>query len=209
VVKILAVSDVELPQLQNAAFLRKTYSDVDLLISCGDMSVSYLDFIGSVLTLPLFFVRGNHDTEYVPPRPGGDNLHLQFTHYRGYTFVGLEGSIRYNRGTAQYTQSEMFVNVLRLLPRMVLRRFLTGHGVDVVVTHSPPWRIHDLPDDYAHRGFRAFRLLMRAGQPLCLLHGHVDTWDRRRPRRTVFGKTTVLNINPYMVVDLSDYQRRK
>ncbi|MEW6578578.1 MAG: hypothetical protein AB1435_05220 [Chloroflexota bacterium] len=200
--KILAVSDVVQPQLSNPVYLRRIYADVDVLVSCGDMPAFYLDFIGTVLALPLLFVRGNHDTNYGPHHPGGDNLHLRFLKFQKRLFVGLEGSIRYNKGSAQYTQGEMMINVLRLLPRMVVRRAWAGYGVHVLVAHSPPRHIHDIPEDHAHRGFNAFRLLMRVGRPMFLLHGHVDTWDRRRPRRTVFAGTTVLNVNPYMVVEV-------
>jgi len=201
-VKILAVSDVVQPQLNNPVYLRRHYADVDVLVSCGDMPAVYLDLIGSVLTLPLLFVRGNHDTNYGPHQPGGDNLHLRFLKFQKHLFVGLEGSICYNRGSAQYTQGEMMVYVLRLLPRMVVRRAWAGYGAHVLVAHSPPRHIHDIAEDHAHRGFNAFRLLMRVGRPMFLLHGHVDTWDTRRPRRTVFAGTTVLNVNPYMVVDV-------
>ncbi len=186
----------------NADHLRQTYSDVDLLVSCGDMRVSYLDFIGTVLNLPLFFVRGNHDTRYEGPNPGGDDLHLRFKRFGGVSFAGLEGSIRYNRGAVQYTEGDMLLNVLRLLPRMLVVRSLQGHGVDVMVAHSPPRDIHDIPDDYAHRGFRVFRYLIYWGRPRYFIHGHVDTWDNRKTRKTVFHQTTVLNINPYMVLDL-------
>ncbi len=201
-VKILAVSDVELPKMRNAQFLLREYSDVDLLVSCGDMPVHYLDFIGSVLTLPLFYVRGNHDTSYTPPNPGGDNLHLRFRTFKALTFVGLEGSMRYNRGAVQYTETEMFINVMRLMPRLMLNRVRRGYGVDVLVAHSPPRGIHDIPDDYAHRGFRSFRWLMQWTCPRYLLHGHVDTWDRRKTRETMFQNTKVLNINPYMILEL-------
>lgn len=200
--KVLAVSDVELPKMRNADFLRETYSDVELLVSCGDMRVDYLEFISTILCLPLFFVRGNHDTRYVPANPGGDNLHLSFKKYKGYTFAGLEGSINYNNGAVQYTEGQMFRKVLRLMPRLMLRRALQGYGVDVLVAHSPPKGIHDIPDDYAHRGFRSFRYLMYWARPRYLIHGHVDTWDNRKPRETVYGSTTVLNINPYMVLTL-------
>lgn len=203
-VKILAVSDVELPQFLDPDYLLRRFADVRLLVSCGDMPVAYLDFIGSVLNLPLFYVRGNHDTAYVPPEPGGDNLHLRFCTFRGYTFAGLEGSIRYNPGAVQYTEGEMLLNVLRLMPRLMWGRARRGFGVHVLVAHSPPKGIHDLPNDFAHRGFRSFRYLLTWARPLYLLHGHVDTWDSRRPRKTRVGRTTVLNINPFMVVDLGD-----
>ncbi len=200
--KILAVSDVELPKMRNPEYLARTYSDVELLISCGDMPVPYLDFIGSMLNVPLFFVRGNHDTQYVLPNPGGDDLHMRLLKHGGYSFAGLEGSIRYNRGSVQYTELEMFSKVLNLMPRLLLRRARLGYGLDVLVAHSPPKGIHDLSDDFAHRGFRSFRWLILWARPRYFIHGHVDTWDNRRTRKTVFGKTMVLNINPVMLLDL-------
>lgn len=201
--KVLAISDVEVPQLQMPEYLLRNFSDVELLVSCGDMPVPYLDFVGSVLSLPLFFVRGNHDTSYVPPDPGGDNLHLRVLTYQGYSFAGLEGSIRYNDGAIQYTEGEMLLNVLRLMPKLLLMRSVRGFGLDVMVAHSPPKGIHDIQDDFAHRGFQSFLRLIEWGRPRFLLHGHVDTWDNRRVRETVYGRTTILNINPYMVVDIA------
>jgi len=201
-VKLLAVSDIVLPQMQDAGFLLRTYSDIDLLVSCGDMPVSYLDYIGSILNVPLFFVRGNHDTEYEPGRPGGDNLHLRTRIFKGISFAGLEGSISYNRGPIQFTEGQMFFNVLRLLPALLLLRSMRGHSVDLIIAHSPPLGIHDLREDYAHRGFKSFLYLMRWARPRYLLHGHVDTWDRRRNTETDFGATKVININPRYALDL-------
>ena len=103
--KLLAISDVELPQMLMSEYLERQFSDIDLLVSCGDMPMHYLDYIGSVLTVPLFFVRGNHDTAYIPPDPGGDNLHLRVCTHKGYSFAGLEGSIRYSDGAIQYSVS--------------------------------------------------------------------------------------------------------
>lgn len=201
-VKILAVSDVELPQMQNVEYLTNRFCGMDALISCGDMPANYLEFISTALNLPLFFVRGNHDTHYVPPNPGGQNLHLRLLRYRGISLAGLEGSIRYNEGAIQYSQGQMLRMVLGMMPRMLWLRTRQGYGVDLMVTHSPPEGIHDIPEDYAHRGFKALCYLMVWARPRYLLHGHVDTWDRRRPRETQFCFTTVLNVNPYMVLDV-------
>ncbi len=201
--KLLAVSDVTLPQLQDATHLKRTYGDVKLLVSCGDMPVSYLDFVSSVLNVSLFYVRGNHDESYeIERRPGGDNLHRRILQFNGFSFLGLEGSIRYNRGRVQYTQGEMLTSVLRLLPRLLVLRSVRGYSVDVVVAHSPPLGIHDIADDYAHRGFRAFRTLMDWGRPRYLIHGHVDTWDNRKEVETVFCQTRVININPSRTLTL-------
>ena len=89
------------------------------------------------------------------------------------------------------------------MPRLLLRRSLRGLGVHVMVTHSPPTGIHDIPTDYAHRGFGSLLFLIAVGRPEYLIHGHVDTWDNRKTRKSVFRGTTVLNINPVMVVDLN------
>ena len=96
--KILCVSDIEMPQLHNAVNLRRQYSDIDAIISCGDLSPGYLEFITSIIGVPMFYVRGNHDEAYENEPPGGIDLHRQVVEFRGITMVGLEGSIRYNRG---------------------------------------------------------------------------------------------------------------
>jgi Icc-related predicted phosphoesterase len=201
--KILAVSDNVLPQLESARFLRETYSGIELVISCGDMPAPYLEYIVSILDVPLFFVRGNHDQEYGEGRPGGENLHRRVVKYKGLRFAGLEGSIRYNSSDAQYSQSEMSYMVLRMAPGMLIRKARKGAAVDVLVTHSPPWQIHDLPD-HSHRGFKAFRRFMDWYQPRYLLHGHVDTWDRRRVTATKYNSCEVININPAKVVVIDE-----
>jgi predicted phosphodiesterase len=94
-VKILCVSDTVVPQLESAANLRRRYNDIDLIISCGDLPPVYLEFITSVLNVPLYYVRGNHDEIYDERPPGGDNLHGRVLTYKGLTFAGLEGSMRY------------------------------------------------------------------------------------------------------------------
>lgn len=202
--RLLAVSDAMLPQLQDAAYLLRTYSDVRLLLSCGDMPVSYLEYINSVLNVSLYYVRGNHDESYVERPPGGDDLHCRILRFDRYSFLGLEGSINYNRGRIQYTNTQMFALVLRLMPRLLVLRSVRGYSVDVVVTHSPPEGIHDLSSDRAHRGFKAFRYLMAWGRPRYLLHGHVDTWDSRQAVETVFHHTRVININPSRLLTLAE-----
>lgn len=191
-----------MPQLENAANLRRRYNDIDLIISCGDMPPAYLDFISTILGKPMMYVRGNHDEIYDKEPPGGIDLHDNFVEYRGLTFVGLEGSIKYNRGKIQYTQAQMHSKVLRMAPRLRWRRWRKGHGVDIFVAHSPPRGIHDIEDDYPHRGFNAFLNFMDWYRPRYLLHGHVHTWDRRKETETVYNETTVLNINPYTILDI-------
>lgn len=199
--KILCVSDEVVTQMENAAHLRRRYHDIDLLVSCGDMPAFYLEFITSVLNVPLFYVRGNHDTTYDERPPGGEDLHRRIIHYRGLTFAGLEGSIRYNNGPIQYTDAEMTRMVIGMALPLLLRRLQRKYGLDVLITHSPPKGIHDMPDR-PHNGLNALNRFMRWYRPRYLLHGHVHTWDRRTVTRTQYFSTCVMNINPVTVLEI-------
>jgi uncharacterized protein len=199
--KILAISDNVLPQLEEPSYLRRTYSDAETVISCGDLPGPYMELIATTLNLPLLFVRGNHDLQYRPDHPGGDNLDGRVVKIKGFTIAGLEGSPRYNQEPIQYTETAMFTKVLGFAPGMLLRRLRTGYGVDIMVTHAPPRGIHD-QSDKPHRGFRSLRFLIRIYRPRYLIHGHVDTWDRRRPTTTQYAGTEVININPLKVLTI-------
>lgn len=200
-VKILFVSDTVVPQMENAAHLRRRYHDVELLVSCGDMPAAYLEFITSVLNIPLYYVRGNHDEGYVERPPGGEDLHNRVLKYKGLTFVGLEGSIRYNSGLVQYTDGEMGRLVLGFAPRLKLRTMRQGFGADVFVTHSPAYKIHDA-DDRPHTGFKSFLRFLDWYRPRYMVHGHVHTYDRRVTVETDHLATKILNINPVTLLDI-------
>jgi Icc-related predicted phosphoesterase len=190
-----------MPQLESASNLRRRYSDVDLIVSCGDMPAAYLDYISSVLGKPLLYVRGNHDEMYSVEPPGGIDLHNNYFEYKGISFIGLEGSVQYNNGPIQYTQQEMRLKVLQLAPRLRYNRWRRGYGVDVFVTHSPPKGIHDA-DDLPHQGFDAFLDFLSWYRPRYMIHGHVHTWDRRKVVDTQYKHTRILNINPYYLLTI-------
>lgn len=199
--KILAVSDQRLPKLSSSDFLRTHYADVKVVVSCGDLDPDYLDFIVSVLNVQLLYVRGNHDHYDRFEKIGGIDLHRQIVSEQHVSFAGLEGSISYNNSGIQYSEGAMRRNVLGMMPMLLLRRLLTGYGVDVFVAHSPPRDLNDA-SDYAHRGFQSFRWLIRWAQPRYFIHGHVDLYDQRAERTIQFYRTSIININPVMTLEL-------
>ncbi len=200
--KLLCLSDTVVKQMESAANLRRQYSDIELVVSCGDMPSAYLEFITSVLNVPLLYVRGNHDEHYVEEPPGGQDLHMRFVNYGGISFMGLEGCINYNNGLIQYSEFEMLQMVLKIGLRLRRRRQHYGYGIDVFVAHSPARGIHD-GEDRAHLGFNAFIKFLNWYRPRYMLHGHVHTWDRRTRTRTDYRGTTVININPVTVLDVN------
>ncbi len=204
VLRALAVSDSVLNHIYHND-VRQRFPDVSLLIGCGDLPYYYLDFLISTFDVPLVYVRGNHDAgpqhlsdgRVITQVQGGIDLHGRVVMVQGLLMAGLQGSMRYRPDDPlMYTESEMWWEVARMLPRLLLARARYRRRLDVLVTHSPPYRIHD-DTDLAHTGFKVFLTLMRAFQPRFLLHGHVHKAGVNVPYRTRYRETTVINVFPY------------
>src|SRR4051812_44830366 len=99
--RILAVSDIVEPQLYNGA-ITDWLAPVDMIISCGDLPASYLDFLMTVLNVPGYHVIGNHCNAPHGPRgndlclpesyPGLVDLHGRTVNADGLLLAGIEGS---------------------------------------------------------------------------------------------------------------------
>ena len=177
--KILSVSDVEVSLVYSPQIAQR-FRGIDLVIGCGDLQNNYLDYVVSMLNVPLYFVHGNHvHSEAGETRcpEGGSNLHGRTVrdHHSGVLLAGLEGCVQYNYGPHQYSQREMWIMAWLLGLRLSMNKLRYGRYLDVLVTHAPPWRIHDA-DDLPHRGFKAFLWLMRVYRPKVLLHGHIHLY---------------------------------
>lgn len=198
--RILALSDVELPAVYSHR-IRERFGDIDLAISCGDLPPFYLEYVVSTLNIPLYYVKGNHlphaakETGTGEKEPwGAINLHRRSVYDAKHDLilVGIEGSLRYNRGPRQYTQHQMWRMVLNLVPRLLVNKLRYGRYMDVFVSHAAPEGIHD-DTDVAHRGIQAFRWLIKTFKPAIHLHGHVHVYLPNQPRETTFGETKVIN----------------
>lgn len=205
--KILAVSDTVQDHLY-ASDVRQRFADVELLVGCGDLPFYYLEFLISAFNVPLIYVRGNHDERDRSLFPieecvaGGMNLHRRAVYINGLLVAGLEGSMRYHRGVPQmYTEGEMSLQVARLLPKLVGKLVVHRRRLDLFVSHSPPYGIHD-DQDLAHTGFKLFLTVMRYFRPRYWLHGHVQKYGVDNPWRTRFVETSVINVFPCRQIEL-------
>ncbi|MGC9530008.1 MAG: metallophosphoesterase family protein [Candidatus Bipolaricaulaceae bacterium] len=204
--KILAVSDRVAPAVYHEHVDRR-FSDVELVVSCGDLRYDYLEFLVSALNVPLLYVHGNHDRPLVTdggliaaPR-GCTHVGGRVVAVKGLLVAGLGGSIRYRpQGAHQYTEWEMRWRAWRLAPRLWRERMIHQRHLDILLTHAPPQGIHD-QDDPAHRGFRTLRAFIHRWQPRFLLHGH--TYPRRGvPRRTQVNGTQVVHVHGFQVLEV-------
>jgi hypothetical protein len=226
-VKILAISD-EVVDFIYSPQIKDKYADVDLVLACGDLPYYYLEYIVTVLDVPLYYVPGNHDRReqylsdgrVVYRAEGCERLDRRVMNLPAVSLAtqrssqaaalaaaaprlllaGLGGSLRYNEDIGhQHTEPEMVSRALSLAPRLALNHLRFGRYLDILVTHAPPRGIHD-QDDLAHTGFQTFRQFMDVFQPGLLLHGHSHIYRGDTITSSTYKRTQVVNVYPYRLI---------
>lgn len=205
--KILTVSDVVERKLYSSKAVER-FQGVDLILSCGDLPLYYLEFLVSSFNVPLYYVYGNHHASPMltvsgdeVKTPGGCiNIDNSFVQFRGLSLLGFEGCMRYNDGQKQYTEFQMSRKIFWMKPRLWLHKF-THHPIDIVITHAPPFGIHDKPD-LCHRGFKSFLRLIDVFHPRYFIHGHTHRYTLQDEWKTQHGSTTVINTCGYRVLEI-------
>lgn len=189
--KILVIADEESISLWDY-YSPEKLEGVELIISCGDLKASYLEFLATMVKCPILYVPGNHDTSFAQNPPGGcECIDGKIYVYKGIRILGLGGSMKYKPSTNMYTEREM-----RRRIRKIKRSIFFNSGFDILVTHSPARGWGDM-DDLPHRGFECFNELLERCRPLYMLHGHVHAnYGSKFKRRLVHGSGTVI-INGY------------
>jgi len=184
---VLAVGD-EVDERLLGESVPERLRGVRLLLSCGDLPAEYLEALVDRFQVPLLYVRGNHDHRYGEAPPPGDNIHGRIITVGGLRILGFEGSIWYNGEGVQYTERQMWWRVAATRPAV-----WRAGGVDIVVTHAPPYGVHDA-QDRAHTGFRTFRALLESLRPRYFVHGHSHLSYRPMASRiATIGDTQVVN----------------
>ena len=217
--KILCISD-QIDPLIYTNSLKQRYADVDIVVSAGDLPMDYLDFVISTLNKPLYFVFGNHHTDDYEIYSGEDNpFSFENTHnynYSGAIYIdkkvryeggliiaGLGGCMRYNQGKNQFSDFQMKLRMLKMLPRLLFNRIFRGRYLDILLTHAAPMGIHDR-QDLCHRGFKSFLWFMRSFKPKYLIHGHIHLYDLSAIRKTKYCETLVINAYSHYLIDMRE-----
>ncbi len=198
--KILAISDVASKALWDPR-CRERLEGIDLILSCGDLPRTYLEYLTNFTPAPILYVHGNHDTDYAKQEPGGCICIDGCVYvWKGLRIMGLGGCIHYNKeDTYQYTEWAMRRRIAKLRPKV--RRL---GGIDLLLAHSPALGLNDASDP-AHRGFACFNSLLDELQPKWFIHGHVHlSYDCKLPRVCTRGATTVINATERYTFEVPD-----
>lgn len=194
--RILAVSDIESKSLYDF-FSPDKVEGVELIIGCGDLREEYLEFLVTMINVPLLYIHGNHDDHFKREPEGCVCIDDKFYEYKGIRFVGLGGSFRYRDGRYMYTEREMKRRIWKLMPRIFRHK-----GFDVLVTHCPARYLNDF-DTITHRGFDCFNKLLEKYRPKLFMHGHIHrNYGARIPQKSDHDGTLVINASDYCIFDI-------
>ena len=199
--KILLLGDKESTYIWDY-FDHERFKGVDFVISSGDLKREYLSFVVTMLNVPLFFVPGNHDKNYVELEPEGCiNIDRTIVNHNGFKIMGLGGSQWYNDGVYQYTEKQMYYDYLKLKPKILFNK-----GIDMLVTHSPALGLND-GNDRCHKGFKTFVKIIDKYEPAYHIHGHEHLNYGLHKRIIKRNSTFIINSYEYYLFDTSNPEK--
>lgn len=220
--KILCISDNITPVVYSNNITSR-FSDIDLILSAGDINLEYYEFIVSMLNKPLLFVFGNHNLKYLSYYKkkifrnfheinknliyhfdnGGVYIGGKVKKIKDLIIAGLGGSKKYNKGLNQFTEAGMFFFILRIIPKLLLNKIIYGRYLDILLTHAPPRGIND-GKDRCHSGFKIFLWFIKIFKPKYLIHGHIHLDDINKERISKYLSTKIVNAYEYVVIDTKE-----
>lgn len=199
--RILAVADEEAKSLYD--YYRPGKLDgFDMILSCGDLSVEYLEFLVTMADCPLVYIYGNHDEKHKRLPTGCICAEDKIVEVNGLRILGFGGSYKYREGKYMFTEKQM--------KNRIRKRWLSikrHGGFDILMTHAPARHLNDL-ETIPHRGFECFNTLLDKYHPRLFTHGHVHlSYSHRIPQKCKHGDTVVVNAYNYCVIELDDSTR--
>lgn len=226
--KILIVSDMIDPFVYSSS-ISEMFGYVDCVLCAGDLSMDYIDFIVSTLNKPTYFVFGNHnlkELKYFHKEARKEDERLEEypcgSIYAGFKVLqdtnlmwirpgdskptplliaGISGSRDYNHGLCQYTESQMKLKLLKLVPKLMINKIKYGRYLDIFLTHATPRHVHD-HEDNCHKGFKVFNEFIKKYKPTYMVHGHIHLYDQSEPRISRYDDSIIVNAYGHYVIDL-------
>jgi len=195
--KLLIIGDEESKFIWDF-FKREAFDGVEAVISAGDLKLDYLEFVATMIPVPLFYVPGNHDKRFAKQPPGGCvSVDGKIEVCKGVRIAGLGGcqSPRAN-GVFELSEKQMAKRVKRLLRQ-------SKNNLDIFVSHAPTLGLGD-GDDMFHRGFACFTDILDTAKPKLHIFGHQHpsySSGRKNPLR--YKETLLYNAFGYKIIEIA------
>lgn len=198
--KILAISDKIEESFLNTGLSGPELKGVELILACGDLPSSYMEYMVSILNVPLYYVLGNHDQNLYKKHINGCTcLDEKTIVFKNKIIGGLSGSIKYADAKLMYSEVQMHGKIARLFPHLLYNRIRYKRYIDILITHSPILGVHDEPTR-VHSGFKALKLFDRQYCPTYHFHGH--TMVKNHTFSTCMHSTQIINVNHYKILEV-------
>lgn len=194
--KLLVVSDEESKYIWEH-FDPQPFKGVEVILSCGDLKASYLEFLVCMIPAPLFYVPGNHDKKFTKDSPEGvTNIDGELVVHKGLRIAGLGGCMSGARELHEYTEKEQAKRVSRLE-----KKIKRAKGVDILVTHVSARGLGDGEDNF-HKGFESYRQLLDKYEPSYHFFGHQHKCYSRKCGPPSYNNTKLINACGYKIIEL-------
>jgi 3',5'-cyclic AMP phosphodiesterase CpdA len=229
-VKILAISD-EVVDFIYSPQIKDKYAAVDLVLGCGDLPFYYLEYIVTMLDVPLYYVPGNHDRHaqflsdgrLVERAEGCEQLDQRTARLPAVSLAarrragaqaaadpvagpqlllaGLGGSLRYNRDVGHQHTESEMLSRALSLAPALVANRLRFGRFLDILVTHAPPLGIHDSTDPAHTGFETFRHFLDIFQPRLMLHGHSHVYRSDTITSTRYKNTQVINVYPYRLID--------
>lgn len=134
----------------------------------------------------------NHQLSFTDPATGKKTPLL---------IAGTSGTCKYNKGLNQFSDFEMKLKLIKLLPKLFINKVKYGRYLDIFLTHATPRHFHD-HEDPCHVGFPCYNWFLQKIKPTYMVHGHIHLYDLREERIGKFDETTVVNAYAHCIIEL-------
>ena len=115
--------------------------------------------------------------------------------------AGTSGTLKYNNGLCQFSEFQMKLKLLKMVPKLIINKIKYGRYLDIFMTHASPRHIHD-HEDPCHLGFECYNWFLRRFKPTYMVHGHIHLYDLREERIGQYYNSTVVNAYAHYVIEL-------
>jgi uncharacterized protein len=208
--KILCISD-KVSNIIYSKNIVKRFSDIDLILSCGDLPFNYYDFIMSTLNKPLYYVMGNHEPgKYSKERSLFDKYKVKdltgkIINFNGLIIGGCSGGK--NEKTIEDWNSTEFgqsLNIYRIKWNLFKKQLFKKKKIDIFVSHSPAFSLNDATseNDSYHHGFKTYKNFIDKFSPTYHIHGHLHIYDKNKKRILQYRNTTIINVYEYYILNI-------